>query len=160
MASNLKSYFSYQKYFFVAYHNYYFPVKVENLTEDIYEFLWNKNFHLIQPSLWIKIVKSCLYIYMLFLFLFRLLIFLFFLSFPPFLFLFLLTFIYFFFISCSSSSSSSSLLFLLHFFHVMFSVFLCLSFYLCYLFALSISVFLSMLFYLMIKLTCIVYLSS
>ena len=128
----LKSYFSYQKYFFAAYHNYYFPVKVENLTEDIYEFLWNKNFHLIQPSLWIKIVKSCLYIYMLFLFLFRLLIFLFYLSFPPFLFLFLLTFIYFFFISCSSSSSSSSLLFLLHFFS-------------CHVFCLSMSVFLSLL---------------
>ena len=158
----LKSYFSYQKYFFAAYHNYYFPVKVENLTEDIYEFLWNKNFHLIQPSLWIKIVKSCLYIY----------IYAFPLPLPPPYISFLSFFssislplpinfhIFFFFISCSSSSSSSSLLFLLHFFHVMFSVFLCLSFYLCYLFSLSISVFLSMLFYLMIKLTCIVYLSS
>ena len=146
MASNLKSYFSYKKYFFVAYHNYYFPVKVENLTEDIYEFLWNKNFHLIQPSLWIKIVKSCLYIY----------IYAFPLPLPPPYISFLSFFssislplpinfhIFFFFISSSSSSSSSSLLFLLHFFmscflsfyvclsiSVIFSLFLSLSFYLC-----------------------------
>ena len=130
----LKSYFSYQKYFFVAYHNYYFPVKVENLTEDIYEFLWNKNFHLIQPSLWIKIVKSCLYIY----------IYAFPLPLPPPYISFLSFFssislplpinfhIFFFFISCSSSSSSSSLLFLLHFFS-------------CHVFCLSMSVFLSLL---------------
>ena len=84
--------------FSFAYHNCYFQVKLKSWREDIYEFYFNKNFHLIQPLLWPKGPKHS-YIYLIsFLLPLPPPYFLFFIFFPPFFFLFLFPLLIFSFI--------------------------------------------------------------